>query len=214
MALIPTLQTIKAIAVGLGAASIGGLAVGVETGQRAPTRAALATSGLVPTITVQTGPQAGPDMVPLVVVGQIPFLQRIRTIAPSLPDSTPEQNDLVPTLVWQETLLMSVGFASIEGLAPTVIGDTGQTISTLVGSVLVVGLAPTVTIPAGQEGTAAPEQAENLIVGLEPTLQTELTLTPDASGFTVTGFVPELFTRGGWTDVPPATGSWADVPRV
>jgi hypothetical protein len=214
MALAPTLLTIREIAVGVGLVTMGGLGPTAETGARAPSVGAVSLTGLAPTVSVQLGPQAQPDVGLLSVVGQIPFLERILRIAPGLPDSAGEVNDLAPTLIWQETLLMSVGLARIQGLAPAVVGNTGQTITITAGSAIFVGLAPTVTGPAGQSGTTAPEQAENLIVGLTPTLTTELALAPEASGLTVTGFVPELFTRGGWTDVPPVTGSWTDVPRV
>lgn len=215
MALAPTLLKIKNVSIGVGLVTLAGLAVTNETGQRGPTAGLVTIVGNIPTISVQAGPQAEPDIGGVSIVGQIPFLQRILFITTGLPDATPELNDLTPILVWQETTQPTQGFVTLGGLAPAIVGDTGQSIAVSVGSAIIQGLVPTLVVPSGQEGTAAPDKAEMAVTGFEPFMLGELTVSPEQAVITIGGFVPSFSARVGWTDVGTAANQgWQDVPTV
>jgi hypothetical protein len=220
MALAPTLLTIKNVSVGVGLTTLAVLFVTNETGQRSPSVGLAVTGGNVPTISVQLGPTTDPAVGVVGAAGQIPFLERILLITTGLPDGTPEANDLTPTLVWQETPLPGVGLVRIAGLAPAVVGDTGQSIGVTTGSAVIAGLAPTVSGPAGQDPVVSPDKAEIAFIfsGPVPTLFTEMALPVTGAGDstpTIAGLAPTLSFRSGWADVPAAGDPvWVDVPRV
>jgi hypothetical protein len=222
MALAPTLVTFKNVAVGVGLATLAGLSVTNETGQRQPTAGLAATSGNVPTISVQLGPTTDADVGYLSLEGLVPFMWGSRTITTFLPDGIPEQNDLTPTLVWGDFVAPTRGLITTTGLAPAVVGDTGQRIAIPVGSAVIAGLAPTVSGPAGQSGLAEPDKAEVAFIlgGAAPTLFLEISAPladhqSEGVVLTMTGLVPTLYFNVGWSDVPAAEDPvWVDVPRV
>jgi len=216
MALAPTLLKFLNCSVGVGAATMVGLAVTAETSVRAPSQSALSALGIAPSVIVQLGPTADADVEAISLDGRAPFLLRVLVVAPGLPDTTPESNDLTPTLVWQEITKPTVGLATLGGLAPAVVGNTGQSIAISVGSAVIAGLAPTLDVPAGQSGTTLPGRVALEFPPREPSLLLELRTEISAPELLqLIGLAPTLSVQVGWEDIPSAeTPNWNDVPTV
>ena len=216
MSLAPTLKTELKVSVGVGLVATAGLIASMTYGFLAPAKADVSVGGLVPTITTQVGPVAQPDQSALSLDGLVPFLQRIRNITTGLPDSTPEQNDLTPTLVWGDFVSPSVGLVTTSTLVPALITNGGQTIFVTTGSAITAGLVPTVTVPAGQDGSALASRGVLDVGSLVPSLELiviEGMVAPEA--LAVAGLAPTLVVRLGWQTVALAgTATWVDVPTV
>ncbi|MFY4731340.1 hypothetical protein [Nitrospira sp. BLG_2] len=222
MALAPTLLKFLNQSIGVSAVTLAGLAVTAETGQRGPSVGAASIAGNAPSIVVVVGPTAAPDSGYIEMGGLQPFLLRTLVIAPGLPDATPEENDLAPTLVWQETAQPAQAPLTLSGQQPVVVSQGGSTfIAAGLGSAVINPLAPTLDLPAGQTGTSAPTLgAAAFTTATEPTLLAELAVgiaanQDEGTVLSIVGLAPDLSFQVGWEDVPVAeTPSWTDVPRV
>ena len=216
MSLAPTLLKERTISVSVGLVATGGLIASMSLGFLTPASATVSFStDTIPTVMVQTGPIAEPTQAPLSLDGQIPFLERILVIAPALPDSIPDENDLTPTLVWGDHADAGVGLVRMAGLVPAVITDGGQKIFPDVGSVVLAGLLPTASVPAGQDGVALPNRTELVAIGLVPDVLSTFPSDVDVGVLTIVGLIPDLAVRYGWQTVALAGDpGWVDVPTV
>jgi hypothetical protein len=217
MSLAPTLLLERTIAIGVGAISLFGNLPDYDRGTLTPSISSLSVAGNVPTVIVVAGPVSAPDVAALRLDGQIPFLLRILVIAPALPDAVPTENDLTPTLVWQDTKTPAQAPLVLTGYIPAVITDGGQNIAPSVGAVAIAGLVPTLILPAGQDTTIAPNRTELVVLGLVPALQTEIVMAvaaPDLQPMVI-GLAPTLAVHYGWQTVELAGETiWLDVPTV
>jgi hypothetical protein len=235
MSLAPTLVLQHAITAGLGLVSMSG-AVPVAFDPAAsvftyPTPATLSVpaSTYLPTVVVVQGPYAAPNCEPVTLAGRVPFMRGSLTVSPTLPDAAGVDNDLTPTLGWWDTLLPGVGEARWRGtggaLAPVVLADGGVTIYPLHPqdaniAAVVQGLAPDVQIPASEETSKAPASGLVEVRGLEPTLQTEVTLIAPAAmtmieWLVAAGHPPTVTLRYGWTTVALSGDAvWTDVVSI
>ena len=235
MSLAPTLVLHRAVAVGVGLASLSG-AVPVAFDPAAsvftyPTPATLSVpaSSYFPTVVVVQGPYAAPNCEPVTLAGRVPFMRGSLTVSPTLPDAAGVDNDLTPTLGWWDTLKPGVAAIRWSGtggsLAPTVLTDGGVTIYPLYPqdaniAAVVQGLAPDVQIPASEETSKAPAAGLVEVIGLEPTLQTEVTLIAPAAmtmieWLVAVGHPPTVTLRYGWTTVALSGDAvWTDVVSI
>jgi hypothetical protein len=217
MSLAPTLLLERTIAVSVGAFALLGLAPGSDSSSASPGTAAMSMSGRTPTVIIAEGPVSAPDVGALNLDGRIPFLLRELVIFPALPDAVPTENDLTPTLVWQDTKTPAQAPLVLTGYIPAVIRDGGQNIAPSVGAVSIAGLVPTLVLPAGQDTTIAPNRTELVVLGLIPALQTEIVMAVAAPDLqpVVIGLAPTLAVHYGWQTVELAGETiWLDVPTV
>jgi hypothetical protein len=186
-------------------------------------------AGFSPAVITVQGPYAAPDRGVVELAGRVPFMRGSLTVSPTLPDAAGVDNDLTPTLGWWDTLLPGVGEARWRGtggaLAPVVITDGSMIVYPLYPqdaniAAVVQGLAPDVQIPASEETSKAPAAGLVEMLGLEPTLQTEVTLIAPAAmtmieWLVAAGHPPTLTLRYGWTTVALSGDAvWTDVVSI
>ena len=213
MSLAPTLKLERTISAGVGLIATAGLIASMSVGYLAPATAAASCGGLVPTMSIVTGPVTEPDTAALELNQLAPDLLKIRIVTTGLPDGVPEENDLTPVLVWGDTNAPGVGFITTGGLVPALIRSGAQTIFVGAGAVTAVGLAQTVGVPAGQSGTSLALTGSVNQTSTVPTLLTERAIAADVGAATAMGLAPELAFRSGWLPTAAAQSAiWVDVP--
>lgn len=169
---------------------------------RTPAPATLTLSGLSLAAPVVLTPAPAA----LAYVGQIPARQLIRTITPSLaaPIETP-QVDPVPTLITIWTTQPGVGQVVLRALELNI--TQGGNIGFVSPAPAQLGLLTqqySLLLLSGGAGLGAIQ-----LIGLAPTLQYELTITPNVGQVTCGGLLPELGHPFIWVDDTPApTVSW------
>jgi hypothetical protein len=224
MSLAPTLLTSRPIAPTTGGVTLLGLAIATNVSVPAPAQAALSLAGLTPTMSIVVGPVISPDVGDYEFIARDFTLQRILIISPALPEATPEDTDLAPTILLGNSSSAGtpgVGALSLTGLAPTVVGDGAYIVEMTASTALVLsGLAPTLGFEAINEGTKSPGvgSVEFIVSGLEPTLVTEKIIETAALGVRtalVVGLAPTIVSVAGWQRVTSAPArTWTDIPRA
>jgi hypothetical protein len=164
---------------------------------RTPAIATLTLQGL----SLSGTPRPSPATAQLGLVGQIPFIERIRIVTNALPtpDYSP-QNDLAPQIVFVNTVTPGIGQLNLQGFLPNASpgGDIGY-ITPGLGQLTVEGLAPTLIFLEVGLGLLTLE-------GQAPELLSQLIVTPDVGALIVNGFDVEFESPFQWTDVesPPS----------
>jgi hypothetical protein len=175
-------------------------------------------------VSVVVGPVIEPEVGVYEFTARDFTLQRILIISPALPEATPEDTNLAPTILLGNSSSAGtpgVGALTLTGLAVTVVGDGSYTVEMTASTALLLeGLAPTLGFEAINESTKSPGvgSVEFIVSGLEPTLVTEKIIETAALGVRtalVIGLAPTLSTTTAWrrvTSAPPRT--WTDIPRA
>lgn len=165
--------------------SVNGLSMTAEP-KLAPAPAAIATTGLAPTLRTQ-----------MVVTNALP---------------TPDYNDLPdnpPTVLFINTVTPAPAQISLSGLFPNASpgGNIGF-VSPGVGFVQLLGRTPTLIFLEAGLGQV-------VINGLQPSVLTELVVTPEPAQITVNGLAVEMERPFMWIDVeaPPAL-QWTTTTGV
>jgi hypothetical protein len=153
-------------------------------------------------------PRLQPNQSPLAFAGQVPTLLKSVTISNALPPDYAELPTNSHTILFIQTVTPAPAALRLESPQHNVTqgGNIGF-VSPAVATLTVNGL--TANFPRFAEiGALA-------FVGLEPTLVTVLTITPERGGLTAAGLAASLRQPFRWTDdsaVSPPT--WIDDPRA
>lgn len=146
----------------------------------------------------------------LTIAGQVPDVPRSTTITNSMPLDYTDLPEIVPTVLFVNTLVPTAGVFSFT--APQVNVTQGGNIgfiSPSVGSFTLVGRAPTVLfIDISLGGFAFQGQA--------PTIQSTLVIDVETAGaFSIDGLTPTLDRPFQWIDAdPPPSVTWTTTTGI
>lgn len=214
----PTAQRILHIAPIIGMIAMAALNPYISNNRPLPDVGAMTISGLAPTVVQSIPPSAALAPSTLTISGKVPGLLRFRTITPSLPSSTGDTGeDLIPTLIWQDTKFPGVGLALIQGRQPTLLQFSAPGVG-----VLQPATNATPAVVAGQvpnlvqvNGNSTALNVLRLVMGVEgrePTLLTTAPVSPGVGLVTIGGLPPQSASPTVWLDVPsPQAPTWTDA---
>jgi hypothetical protein len=220
-AIIPTTNLERIIGPIVGAIVLAVLSPFISNNKPEPILGAVSISGLRPIVNIITGPTLG-AMQPagLVLDGRVPDLLKFRTVSPTLPSATGDTSeDLIPTLVWQDTKDPATGLAVVGGRQPSLLlfsapGEGVITPQDTVAPAIAVGQVPTITQINGNSTVLALAITVNFVEtqGRAPDLVRTLPIEVGLGTVTLMGRLPLSSSPTIWIDVGnPQNPVWTVV---